>query len=946
MEDDGGSSSGRQMFGCSSDPIMDFDFMDEMLVDGCWMQTTNESESWNRSLPISGAPADTSVLSFPSEINCQGSAVSPPGKQARDVQRSVNEARGSSLGIRQSFGFYEQSQNYDIEGFEHGRRWCAGYGANPAPVSSVMSRIVRALGYIRASTAVDRNILIQVWKPVIRGGARVLTTTDQPFSLDPSCPRLSSYRGVSSKYHFAADMDSGESPGLPGRVFLGRFPEWTPDVRFFRKDEYPRVDFAQKYHVSGTFAVPIFEHGSRTCLGVIEAIMTSQKINYRPEIESVCKALEAVDLSCSGTSDSPNMMISTRSYEMTMPEILEVLRSVCLKHRLPLAQTWVPCIQQGKTGRWHSDENYVNCVSTLDSACFIANVDVWGFHEASSEQHLFKGQGVAGEAFMTNQPCFSPDISLFKKTEYPLSHHARVFGLHAAVAIRLRSIYTGSDFVLELFLPSDCTDHEDQKKMLSSLSIIIQRVCQSLRFLTDKELENEKRFAGASQETVSSEGGPRRNKTTKVEHVNPEIACQEEFSWNASPMCSLQSGGLTPSFEEGKQKEVMIEEYRPLQQDFGPKESTPIDGSYSFAQEDSFSSEDKSGDRRRNKAEKVITLQVLRQYFAGSLKDAAKNLNVCPTTLKRICRQHGIKRWPSRKIKKVGHSLQKLQRVIDSVHSTSSGAFQIDSLYSNIPELASARTGPSTNSNLFDQPKPLPAQIKEGIFGSEAIASKSHSSSSSLDANSSNCCSSGRQQDPSSCNITASNDTIIGENLGTDILERFRGDVELHTSSDEPKCLSQHPNMQFLPSVPNNSARDHVSPEEVSLTMKVAHVEEKIRHSNMQFLPSLPNNSARDRVSPEEVSLRMKVTHREEKIRLRLQNNWGFRDLLQEIVRRFGIDDSAKYHLKYLDDDSEWVLLTCDADLEECIHVYRSLQSPTIKLTLHEASHHSHGGYS
>jgi hypothetical protein len=79
---------------------------------------------------------------------------------------------------------------------------------------------------------------------------------------------------------------------MPGRVFLGKVPEWTPDVRFFRNDEYPRVNHAQQCDVRGTLALPVFEQGSRTCLGVIEVVTTSQKIKYLPELESVCKALE------------------------------------------------------------------------------------------------------------------------------------------------------------------------------------------------------------------------------------------------------------------------------------------------------------------------------------------------------------------------------------------------------------------------------------------------------------------------------------------------------------------------------------------------------------------------------------------------------------------------------------------------------------------------------
>lgn len=65
-----------------------------------------------------------------------------------------------------------------------------------------------------------------------------------------------------------------------------------------------------------------------------------------------------------------------------------------------------------------------------------------------------------------------------------------MFGLHASVGIPLRSVYTGSsDFVLEFFLPKECWDPEEQKQMLSSLSIVIQQACRSLYVAVDKEVE-------------------------------------------------------------------------------------------------------------------------------------------------------------------------------------------------------------------------------------------------------------------------------------------------------------------------------------------------------------------------------------------------------------------------------------------------------------------------
>ena len=102
---------------------------------------------------------------------------------------------------------------------------------------------------------------------------------------------------------------------------------------------------------------------------------------------------------------------STASYKDALPEILEVLRAACLTHKLPLAQTWVTCAQQGKRGSRHSDENYRYCISTIDEACFVNEPKMQDFHDACSEHHLLRGQGVAGKAFTTNQPCFLPDIS-------------------------------------------------------------------------------------------------------------------------------------------------------------------------------------------------------------------------------------------------------------------------------------------------------------------------------------------------------------------------------------------------------------------------------------------------------------------------------------------------------------------------------------------------------
>ena len=56
------------------------------------------------------------------------------------------------------------------------------------------------------------------------------------------------------------------------------------------------------------------------------------------------------------------------------------------------------------------------------------------------------------------------------------------------------------------------------------------------------------------------------------------------------------------------------------------------------------------GMERRVSNSAHIDYAVLQQHFHLPISQVAKELGVCATVLKKLCRQHGIPRWPHRKV--------------------------------------------------------------------------------------------------------------------------------------------------------------------------------------------------------------------------------------------------------------------------------------------------------
>ncbi|PPD78076.1 hypothetical protein GOBAR_DD25001 [Gossypium barbadense] len=834
---------------------------------------------------------------------------------------------------------------------------------NPDSYCAMKERMTQALRYFKEST--QQHVLAQVWAPIKTGGRYVLTTSGQPFVLDPNSNGLHQYRMVSLMYMFSVDGESDKQLGLPGRVFLQKLPEWTPNVQYYSSKEYSRLGHALHYNVQGTLALPVFEPSMQSCVGVLELIMTSQKINYAPEVD------KAVNLKSSEILDHPITQICNKSRQNALAEILEILTVVCENHKLPLAQTWVPCQHRSvlanggglKRSCTSFDGSCMGqvCMSTTDLASYVVDAHTWGFREACLEHHLQKGQGVAGRAFLCHNSCFCADITQFCKTEYPLVHYARMFGLTACFAICLRSAYTGDDdYVLEFFLPSAIVDSNEQRTLLGSMLATMKQHFRSLKVASGDKFEESEGFI----QIIEASSDERHDSILESVPIPPSVK---------SP----------PGINTSPDRELQLDSSRQyLTMNLDP---ATTGGSIAASGSDKpiclpQNKDGKKLERKRGKTEKSISLEVLQQYFAGSLKDAAKSLGVCPTTMKRICRQHGISRWPSRRINKVNRSLSKLKCVIESVQGTTDSTFGLASPASSpLPVTVGSVSWPSSlkGSNQQNSPKSKPlepqgekddstqgsngqALVEDWLLGGRTSSQELFPQLNGLSPNMD------EREEVMRCQREESADMPTSRGL-------CQGNPEIESAcTKDPlnsiQCFKAHspPELAFQSLGGLNVSATFSMPEALLATecqepfggMLVegagsskdlrnlcpsaaeAAIDETpppysdlaLKQATTTYTQSTPNLTARQ----EKTSVTIKATYREDIIRFRISLTSGIVELKEEVAKRLKLDVGT-FEIKYLDEDNEWVLIACDSDLQECLDVSISSGSNMVRLSVQSA---------
>ncbi|XP_010508418.1 PREDICTED: protein NLP8-like isoform X1 [Camelina sativa] len=755
---------------------------------------------------------------------------------------------------------------------------------------SLDEKMLKALSLFMESSGSGEGILAQVWTPIKIGDQYVLSTCDQAYLLDP---RLSQYREVSRKFTFAAEANQRSFPGLPGRVFISGVPEWTSNVMYYKTDEYLRMKHAIDNEVRGSIAIPVLEASGTSCCAVMEFVTSKEKPNFDMEMDSVCRALQAVNLR---TTAIPRPQYLSRNQRDALAEIQDVLRAVSHAHKLPLALAWIPCRkdQSVRVPRPNSGENYVLCIE--ETACYVNDMEMEGFVHACLEHCLREKEGIVGKAFISNQPFFSSDVKAYDISEYPLVQHARKYGLNAAVAIKLRSTYTGEDdYILELFLPVSMKGSLEQQLLLDSLSGTMQRICRTLRTVS---------------EVVS----------TKKEVIKPGFQSGEMSNF---PQTTCLANFQTTSLDS---------EYNSTRSIFSGMSSDKDNGitvSQGILEQDM--SKARTLEKKKSTTEKNVSLSILQQHFSGSLKDAAKSLGVCPTTLKRICRQHGIMRWPSRKINKVNRSLRKIQTVLDSVQGVE-GGLKYDSAtgefiavgpfiqkFDTQNGLLSHINDTHARKSLEEMTDDTSFELQEAKFVDNAVKleediTMNHASTGSfMEVNAS-----GQPWDwmVEQSGLNGSEGIKSVCNLSSlEISDRMDPTIRCSGSIVEP-------NQSMSCSISDSSNGSGAIMRGSSSTSV----------EDWNQMRSHNNNSGGESGS---TMLIVKATYREDTVRFKFEPSAGCSQLYKEVGKRFKLQDGS-FQLKYLDDEEEWVMMVTESDLQECLEILYGMGKQSVKFMVRD----------
>ncbi|WMV55544.1 hypothetical protein MTR67_048929 [Solanum verrucosum] len=526
--------------------------------------------------------------------------------------------------------------------------------------------------------------LFQFWAPIKVNGSTFLSTADQPFAFyNELNKRLSSYRKLC--LDTLIPMDNKVTPfGPPGRVFSRRLPEYNPDVQSYSAAEFPLLQTAIHLGIHSYYAFPLLKLHDQQCLSVLEIVSTQPSL----PLPNLIKGLnfESVGLYI---PNSINIVFGRPEplEDERLDDIEGRLYEILQRHSLPFAQIWIP----------------FSLPCSLEVLYRVGGLITEGpksmyyeFEYSSEVCFIESGKALVGRAFTSQGSCFCKDVTLLSINEYPVLPSARKNRFTHSFAICLQSKCANNFvFLVEYLLPRNEMFLTDTKTFLNMLLSTMKELLPGFIVAPGNELgqrmlvevikvspSDELHSFEIGQTLLSVQSLQDGGETTEIDSFHQQSILQNgENNVAAALLVSSCSSDKLDSLNYERTVEVDPFLPHPIGEAVTNRGKVNLDVAHDDHIEDTSeimqldslfeqpiieinsavnatTNNEKIHSHKKNTIQRIekdhgITRKILEQHFGMTLEDAAKNLHVSRATLKRICREYEITRWPNHKTRKV-----------------------------------------------------------------------------------------------------------------------------------------------------------------------------------------------------------------------------------------------------------------------------------------------------
>nr|XP_043617591.1 protein NLP7-like [Erigeron canadensis] len=451
--------------------------------------------------------------------------------------------------------------------------------------------------------------IIQFWTPVMTiSGRRLLSTSGQPFAVRFPSKKLSKYRLRCMEYQYIISDQHNDHDDLliisdapTATSFLNRLPELVSYKNL--KGASPLVDSALECHLSHSYMLPIcFPFQTSTsccCIGVLEFSIGSILWFNENIIAMITRGLKEVGVGVFQIQERiPYQIIP--GLKPARDEIEQALKFVCGSNNTPLAQVWVALEDDNHVkfssylqGTRKKQKLSLKLTGYIDDAC--SQLSYGKYYRLCDMFPLEMGEDFVEKTLEDYKPRFCNDGSKLS-SDTLVKRLFDVVGV-SRLAICFNSIHTGDFcYVFEFIWKGE---RDCDVKFVEKLLLKLKDLLPGFKLASGAELGDEL--------DILKVGDSRATETKYL-----KIFQGKRLS-------------LIPEvLEEGTRMPV------PIIVDF----IAPVEAKY--------------------KTTLIpLSLEVIEQQFGNTEIEAAKNLNVSRSTLRRKCRKLGILKWKGRNKRKL-----------------------------------------------------------------------------------------------------------------------------------------------------------------------------------------------------------------------------------------------------------------------------------------------------